>query len=256
MFIFLTSSIYAQDSLLLEKTYRNIKGQCISVDQYDNLYVVDSVNDIVKYTNGVRKEIYSTMLKSEVSQLQNSTSTTLFSFYKDLQLVRYYDRFMSEKATLELQDVEIEFAGAVCQSLNNQLWVYDEASLSLKKVSFSQKEVVYDISLVNIISEDSEIVQMIEYQNMLILLNKNKGIYVFDNMGGFKNYYLLPNITTFTPFKESLIYLTEKAAFSFNLYTYESLKLNTKKQYKGLSANAIKVFMISDTEVDVYSVAK
>lgn len=247
--------LFCSFSLLQQETIP-ISSYNISVDEYGNLYTTDSEGNIYKYDEILIKNSYSSISQSKITSIQNN-SINFSAFYKDLQVVKYFDRFLTEKATFDLQDFDIGFAQSVSQALDNNLWVYDESNISLNKIDTRNKKLLLKNSLVDILSDDAEITEILEYQNLLILLSNKKGIYLFDNQGSFKNFYLLEGIKSLCGYQSKVFFLTDASELqSFDPYTFDSEDFPIEKKYTTLAANTRKLYLSNHSQVDVYELAK
>jgi hypothetical protein len=72
----------------------------------------------------------------------------------------------------------------VCSSGDYNIWILDQADLSIKKVNPSAKKVLAEAPInQKQFLKPAEVVSMREYQNFLFLHEKNTGILVFNSVG-------------------------------------------------------------------------
>ena len=135
---FLVAAIsFAQkdSSFLLLRSYTgDVTG--VALDNLDNLYVVSSTGQLKKFNNrGDSVGVFNGMRAYGKLQAIDVTSPLRpLLFYKDFSTVVILDRFLANRASLDLRKHNILQPTAIGLSYDNNLWVFDQYDSKLKKV--------------------------------------------------------------------------------------------------------------------------
>lgn len=197
-----------------------MKGDIVdfTVDNLDNIYILNSRNQIRKYNaNGDSVAIFNDVKKFGKATLVDVTNPLkVVLYYRDFATVVMLDRFLNVVNTIDLRKQNIFQAKAIAQSYDNKIWVYDELENKLKKID-----------------EDGKLLQ--ETPDFRLLLNRaimpskifdeNKYVYIYDSVRGvnvFDYYGALKNnilITGWKNFKVAGKYIFGSKADT--LYRYD-----------------------------------
>lgn len=241
---------------------KNIPGKFtdLNVDALENIYVItpdfqlkkmNSDGTILSTFNDVKK--YGTPSFIDVSNpLKN------LIFYKSYGIVVTLDKLLTFRNSINLRNKQLFNVGAVATSYDNNIWVFDGASLKIKKLD----------DLGNTITEGQELtlfgdnipdhVDMLANEKQLLLYDQQKGFYCFDWNGTYKD-----NIIPFLHWKS--IGLNEKTVYGFSgnkllLYEWQSLNLKEFELPDGLSdvfkmkvVNR-KLYVLTDDGVRIYEI--
>ncbi len=171
----------AQDSIPLPSWVE------VAQDYNEQFYLVLENGDLQRISakDDGQALIYSPVKKARISQLDVSNPLRLFLFYEDLQEYVILDRFLTESGRYGLT-AYTSYAGMAAPSLNNLIWIVDMADFSLSKIDPQREQVQIRVPLPQVLDPDlSEFTFLREYQNLLFLVDKKSGIYIFDNLGNF-----------------------------------------------------------------------
>ncbi len=165
---------------------REIDGEFdqVATDNLGGLYTA-SRSELVKYTpNGDVILRNGLNLLGEVSSLDCSNALKLVVFYGDLSQVVFLDNQLAPRGeALQLDMLGYAQSSVVSSSYNNGLWVFDQLSFSLVRLDDRLQETSRTASLLQLLGEPIEPIQLIEGKQWLYLLDKQHGIYVFDLFG-------------------------------------------------------------------------
>ncbi len=108
-------------------------------------------------------------------------------YYKDFSTVVMLDRFMNRINTVDFRKAGIFQAKAVGLSYDNNIWIYDEQSARLKKISDDGKLLSETIDLRQVLTDLPSPEKIIDRDGFVYLYDPAKGLYVFDYYGALKN---------------------------------------------------------------------
>ncbi len=127
--------------------------------------------------------LYGPNRTARVSLIDASNPLRIFIFYEDLQEYVILDRFLTETARYSLVEFT-SYAGLCAPSQNNQVWLVDLQNFSLRKFDPTGTVNEITIPLQQVLDPaDYDITFIREYQNLLFLADRKRGVYIFDNLG-------------------------------------------------------------------------
>src|SRR5437868_10134936 len=173
-----------------------IKGDVVdfSVDNLDNVYVLNSNDQIKKYNSrGDSVAVFNNVKKfGRVSVIDASNPLKILLYYKDFSTVVVLDRMMNQQNTIDLRKQNIFQASAVALSYDNNIWLFDEVNSKLKKID-DNGEVLLETPDFRLLFGDAPSPESIfDRDGFVYMYDSVKGVYVFDYYGALKNKILIP----------------------------------------------------------------
>jgi len=193
----------------------------VTVDRLGNFFLTFKNGSIKKYDpNG-----------EVLASLNRETATTLlepwfhpkiFAYHRDQQRYVFYDHNFNEPVEGKIDPSVAISPWLVCPTNDNKLLVLDKADWSVKKIGASGSQVFseFDIDTTGFIAKPA-FNYMREYQNLIFLLEKNSGIYIFSNLGKKIN-SINATAQNFGFFGEELFYLFGDKVVFYDLYSEKS----------------------------------
>lgn len=205
---------------------RIMKGDIVhfAVDNLDNIYVLNSRNQIRKYNaNGDSVAIFNDVRKfGQVTYMDVSNPLKVLLYYKDFATVVMLDRFLNVRNTIDLRRSNILQVQAIGQSYDNKIWVYDELENKLKKIDEDGALLQETADFRLLLQQAPAPVRIFDENKYVYLYDTLKGVYVFDYYGTLKNNLLIRH---WQNFKVAGKYIYGSRADS--LYRYEMVTLLT-----------------------------
>lgn len=160
----------------------------VSVDRQNQIYVCNYNGEISRYdSNGKLQLTFSPKQPAKITLLEAWNGLRVFSFSRDLQQYTWLDRFLTDAPSYNFGPELVAYARLMAPAQDDKIWVIDDADFTLKKIDPIGQQIVLNTQLSLVLnSAATDLVFMREYQNLLFILDKNKGIIVFDNMGNLK----------------------------------------------------------------------
>ena len=222
-----------------------------------NLYLSDEHGMISKYDkNGSLQISYSGTINSSIYSIDASHTSKIFGFYRDQQSYLILDRFLNPLNEANLNPSFVGYAAETAYSADNNLWIFDQSDLTIKKINLLSNIVITSSAIPLIIAEEEwDLLQIEEYQNKLYLYNSSKEIYVFDNLGNYIR-QLGINPDSKVCFNGSeLIFVQDLRILALNIYNNEIREIgafnNTNNTLKVISANNF-IYLIYRNKISVY----
>lgn len=222
--LLLSSSSLGQTLQFIQEVplpYEPIK---ISSDRYNNFFVADTKGNLYKYDSTAKYLFtYSPPKMATISLVEAWQTLRVFLFYKEFQEYTILDRFLTPTAeNLELDKDKIGFARIATLAADGNLWLFDEVDFSIKKYNPQLKSIMVRTACDLLLNPQEYNINFIrEYQNLLLINDKNSGILVFDNLGNYKKKIPINNLDYLGIDQESLYFLEKDKINFYNLYTQE-----------------------------------
>jgi hypothetical protein len=142
------------------------------------------------------------------------------AFYDDRQEIRLLDRFLAPITQLRLGDYFDGLVRVATLAPDDKLWLLNESDLTLRQFDPTPQRFGQTTPLDLIIGRSKPDFRFLrQYQNNLYLVDRNSGIYVFDNLGNYRKKLPFTGLTTVGFLGDELYYLTDGALRFFQLYT-------------------------------------
>ncbi|PZP50142.1 MAG: hypothetical protein DI598_06295 [Pseudopedobacter saltans] len=183
-------------SLQLEKT-NVVTGHysSFSVDNMGNVYLLSLNGNQIKKVgpNGDSLAIFNDVKQyGSIYSIDVSNPLKILLYYRDFSTIVVLDRFLNKINKIDLRQAGIMQVKAVCQSYDNQVWVFDQQDYKLKKVGengavlFSSDD--FRVLFANAPSPTS----IIDDDGSLYLYDDQQGWVVMDYYGAVKKEYKSP----------------------------------------------------------------
>lgn len=173
-------------------------------DVFGNLYTIDLRNRLKVYDSDFNFlfEYYNNIL-GEISYVDVTNPKKIILFFKGFQKVLFIDDTLSEIGRYEGEFNIL----AVGNSRDNNLWIYDGLDYRVKKISSIGRVLLESNPLESYHGISINPDYMIEYNNMVYLVEDGRGIAILDNFGNYSNYLDLPDVSSVILRDGKLIYL-------------------------------------------------
>jgi hypothetical protein len=187
---FLPIKVNAQDDSLfrfLKKIEHPVTS--FTVDNLGELYTIDTDNQLKKYNEkgdsvGVFNQVASYGKLSYV-EAQNPWKAILF--YKNYSTIVLLDKYLNVLTSINLRKQNIFQVNAVTTSYDNNIWLYDEQDNKLKKIDDNGNNLFESVDFRLLFDSIPSPQKIIDSDGFVYLYDPEKGLYIFDYYGSFKN---------------------------------------------------------------------
>ncbi len=232
IFILLSASLTLHGQ---EATIRLENIQSASLDGRGNLFLGDQKGNLYQYLSSGEPTnlMYAPPRPSRLTLIDASNPLRIFAYYEDLQEYVILDRFLTESARYSLTAFT-SFSGMCAPSQNNQIWLVDLQSFSLKKIDPLQNTIQINVPLEQVLDPDvNEITHLQEYQNLVFMSDKYSGVFVFDNLGNLMIRIPVKNVSHFS-FSGNNILLSTNSNELVRYDLYEGIQKVVQLPYPAL----------------------
>jgi len=179
-----------------------------TVDNIENLIVVEG-NVVNKYdSTGKRTFTQSVKFLGEISKIEPINTLKLLVFSEEQQCICVLDNTLSINGKCKyLDEFGIRNATVVATSNRpNLIWVFDQFNSSLYLIDIIQSKVIQLVENFSGISKMKSEVKAIQEYNNHLFLSDQSGLYEFDMMLNWVNYYEIPGISSFQLWKNVVLF--------------------------------------------------
>ena len=204
-----------------------IEKAVFPIEENDHWYIDGLGNRYISRGNTINKYsendelLFSQSVKSigQTSDLIMQSTLKLIHFSEEQQTLCYFDNTLSFlDDCLDLSSENIINASLVSASFQpNKIWVLDNVNSTLNLLSLDRLQQKQQVLNLKGILELEEISKMVEKDNRLYLLDRTKGIYVFDIYGSLIEFFEGKSIQQFTVIDKTLFTLQEGGLKIFSL---------------------------------------
>ncbi|OJJ18782.1 hypothetical protein BKI52_24735 [marine bacterium AO1-C] len=263
LILLLPSFTWSQANYTLEKSIPIKSVTSAAIDQKKHIYIADNDGNIIQYDSlGKRLLVFSPDKIGTVTALATSQTMRLFVFYRDFQEYVMLNRFLDQTSRQKFDLEGIGFVRLATLASDNNLWMFDENDLSIKKYNPQLNKVITKVALDLMLGgQQHEVIYLKEYQNLLYLVDKNSGIWVFDNLGNFKKKLVYKNIQWFTVVGKFMYIIQAQKIKKLGLYDVSKQEDVIKIDGKAAKVDSLPAFLfvtptrlyhISSTQLAIY----
>ena len=260
LFISFSISCFGQadTSFQLIKT---IKGDIIdfTVDNLDNLYIVNSKNQLKKLdAGGDSVAVYNNVKQyGQLSYIDVSNPLRPLIYYRDFATIVVLDRFLNVRNSIDLRKQNIFSVKAIAQSYDNKIWLYDEQENKLKKIDEDGKLLLETTDFRLLFDRVPSPQRIFDHDQYVYLYDSLLGVFVFDYFGALKNKIL---ITGWQNFKTAGKYIFGSSADTLHRYEISTFRVDEWKMpepiYKSRSFNftSSRLYALKDDRPDSHRI--
>lgn len=192
-FIFTAAFAHAQPAGS-DSTFRflsSYRGEIsdFTVDNLGNLYILFQNGQLKKLRpNGDSMAVFNNVRKfGKVHSVDVSNPLKALMYYRDFGTVVILDRLLNQRAVLDLRKANLFQVKAIGQSYDNNIWVFDELELKLKKIGDDGRLIDQSTDFRLVFDSVPSPERIVDQDKFVYLYDPGKGVYVFDYFGGYQN---------------------------------------------------------------------
>ncbi len=217
----LVSPPASDSSFVLLKTYSGDIADA-ALDHLDNLYIISSSGQIRKFAaNGDSVAVYNQVRNfGSLFSLDVANPLRPLLFYKDFSTLVLLDRFLANRAIVDLRKHNILHPGAAGLSYDNNIWVFDEYENKLKKINEQGTLLSETADFRTVFPEPVRPQKILSTNGLVYLADSAHGVFVFDNYGSFKQKIPLKNWQSIAVKEQYLIQTLPGEIAAYNTATF------------------------------------
>ena len=253
-------SVKAQEDTVF-RFNRSVNGEYtyFNVDNLNNLYLLNKDDQLKKLSsNGDSVAVFNDVRRfGKLYSLDLTNPLKILLYYKNFSTVVFLDRFLNIRNSIDFRKQNIFRVKAVATSYDNNLWIFDEQDMKLKKIDEQGKLLLETVDFRQLFDTVPSPVQIIDRDGFLYLYDPAKGFYIFDYYGTYKNKL------GFTGWEHTDATGTTVYGFSGNTFhSYQQNSLNLKEyvlpsffgKYSNIMAANGNVYLLKASGIDIFSI--
>jgi len=256
--LLLASQVSAQNSYKLIKSFP-VEGWVLAADELKHAYVVNNENNILKLDSlGGLLAIYSENQYGDVSSIDATNPFEVLVFYKDYNVAISLDINMNAKQLYKFATIGVNEVSAACMSYDNTIWVYDQSDNKLKKINSNYKITHESFEVSKLLGGIIEPNYMIERDNMLYVVDKERGIFVFDMYGTYFRSYLFPGVQNLQIINRSLVFYKNGDLNVVDMQTQREEKIILPEEVNNIKSTQVTrnyLMLLTNDELNLYKVS-
>lgn len=230
-----------------------------NVDNLGNIYLITAGNQLKKIrSNGDSVGVFNDVKRyGTVSYMDVTNPLKILLYYKNFATVVVLDRFLNIRSSINFRKQNIFSVQTIALSYDNNIWLFDEQDNKLKKIDESGKLLQESTDFRMLFDTVPLPLELTDKANFIYLYDPEKGFYIFDYYGSFKN--RLPFLHW------DNIAVSEKTMYGFSnnkLFAYELNSLTLKeynlpdflKNYLAIKAINGKIYLLKEEGIYIYEV--
>jgi hypothetical protein len=252
LFFLITLFARANDSLVLVKSIP-IEARLFTTDLIGNCYVIKENNFLIKYNaSGDSIAQFNEVKKGKVTQIDATNPLRILLYYADFNQVIILDNMLSKKNVLKLNTIGIFNAPCIANSMDGNIWVYDQATNNLFKLD-NQLALLSTTNLRNMLTETIDPIYMVEQERNLFMVDSLQGIYKFDLYGFYNTTYHFKTKAV-QYFNGYLVYQQIPFLFSYQTQTIleKRILLPNPASILQVRIERNKLFILRKNTLDIY----
>ncbi len=221
----------------------------IAADRPGDFYIIDTHKKIKKY-NPKGDVIAEATLEKRPTLFDPWSGVRLFTYYADTREIQYLDPTLSLISILLIDSAFAIDPFLACPSGEYNYWLLDKADFSLKKILPKESKVQTEILVDKFLSRPENVLLMREYLNYIFILDKEKGIIIFNQLG-IKVNQIATSTSVFGFYGEELYYIENNELVFYDLYSAEIRKLPLSKPIKSLLLLQDKKISVQGQQIEI-----
>ena len=241
------------------KYLKNIPGSFsyLDVDVLGNIYLITEKNQLKKIRpNGDSLAVFNDVKKyGNPTLLDVSNPLKILLYYKNFSTVIILDRFLAVRNTINFRNQNIFKVKTLANTYDNNIWIFDEQNVSLKKINDEGNVLSETIDLRLLFDTVPSPTKIIDKNNFVYLYDENKGFFIFDYYGSFKNNLPFLNWKHIAVYGNKLMGFTGDTFYSYELNSFnlKSYKLpEFFKDYIDIKNMNGKIYLLKKEGVEIF----
>ncbi|MBA2250793.1 MAG: hypothetical protein H0W12_11455 [Chitinophagaceae bacterium] len=229
-----------------------------TVNDLGELYIINTNNQLQKFNEkGDSVGVFNQVTKyGKLSYVDAQNPWKTILFYENFSTIVLLDKYLNVLTAINLRKQNIFHVKAVTTSYDSNIWVFDEQDNRLKKIDDAGNLLLQTEDFRLLFDSVPSPVQLIDRDGFVYLYDPQKGLYVFDYYGSFKNKIPLLH------WKD--IFVIGKKIYGFNatdFYVYTIGSMNEKQS--ALPAPFInnasikianhKIYLLKDNNIRIFT---
>jgi len=214
----------AQDTLVLQKMSSII---CFTVDAKGNIFAADDKFTLSKF-DIKGKLITNVNIKTygELSSIDCSNPFEIYAYYKDQNIIVFYDNMLNVRGELRLNDYYFNNVSCVSRSYDNNIWIVDLSQYKLLKINKKGEILAESPFLNNVLGSELHAYKVWEENSFVYIADSIVGLFQFDMYATYYKTYYFPDAVSVSSQNETLYFNQKNKLVRYNKLSRQPEILN------------------------------
>ncbi len=228
----------------------------LTTDNLQNIYAATENGQIMKFDKQGNKQFeYNNNRLGQVGKIAVKNPLNILVYYPDLAEIIILDRTLSVIKELNLYDLNIISPKGIALANDNNIWVYDEVTALLKKISPKGTTLFESRSLNQLAQKQLNPSFLQEKNNEVYLSDKENGLFIFDAFGQLKQTIPIKGIDQFQILDQQIVIWKKEQIYLLNATSLETIPLPlpiNRKAIKMMTINGHLVYVALADKIAIY----
>lgn len=233
-----------------------IKSTYLTTDNLQNIYVATDKGQLLKFNKkGNQQFEYNNNRLGKIGKIEVKNPLNILVYYPNLAVIIILDRTLSVIKELNLYDLDVLAPKGIALANDNNIWVYDDITAILKKLSPEGKILFESRNLNQLVQKQLNPSFLQENNNKVYLSDRENGLFIFDTFGQLKQTIPIKGIDQFQVIGEQILCWKAGQVYLLDSSTLEEKILPLPANLEDLKmvrANGELIYITSSNEVSVY----
>jgi len=229
-----------------------------TVDNLGELYIINTNNQLKKYNEkGDSVGVFNQVTKyGKLCYVEAQNPWKAILFYKNYSTIVLLDKYLNVLTSINLRKHNIFQVNAVTTSYDNNIWLFDEQDNKLKKIDDGGNNLFETVDFRLLFDSVPTPQKIIDSDGFVYLYDPERGLYIFDYYGSFKNKLTFLNWTD--------IAVIDKQIYGFDkdhLYRYNPPFPDVKKytlsealqNNNSIQVSNHRIYVLKNQQLEIYS---
>lgn len=219
--------LFAQEQELFIVDTIPIHSRWIVTDKMQHLFLIKNDHTLLKYdAKGKLLYEYNENSLGAISSVDVQNPFFILVYYNDYTTVVILDRTLSEVRRQDLADLYIDQVQAIGIASDNNIWLFDNNTFTLKKIDAQNQILLESNDLSMLSAQIPDPTQLIEYQNKIYLNSPDDGILVFDQYANYFKTIDIKDAPHIQLYEEKIFYVKKHEFHAYTLRSFLTQKIN------------------------------
>lgn len=183
-----------------------INSTYLTTDNLQNTYIATAKGQVLKFDKKGKQQFeYNNNRLGKISKIAVKNPLNILVYYPDLAVIIILDRTLSVIKELNLYDLDIIAPKGIALANDNNIWVYDEITATLKKIS-PEGTILFESRNLNQRIQKQLIPSFLQEKNNEVYLSDTEnGLFIFDAFGQLKQTIPIKGIDQFQVVGEQIL---------------------------------------------------
>jgi len=201
-----------------------ISSSFFSTDKLGQFYIVNDDEQLIKYnSNGDSLFQFNNHQNGELAMVDPTDPFNVLLYYPEFMKVVTLDRTLSPTSEYDLYDLDIVDVPAIGMSNDNNIWIYDNTSFTLKKINRNGKLIVESENLSFQLKTWLQPTFILERGNFVFVNDPFQGIFIFDLFGKYIKTLEFKGLEDFQVENDNIIYQHDSTLHAFDMSTLNEI---------------------------------